>query len=65
MDYYANVVIDYLRANRSTFVNTEYCIQLNPGNPDTSRVAWTAMWRKLLGIMWRTAFPQIHLVADC
>ena len=41
MDYYQNVVIDYLRANRSTFVNTEYCIQLNPmANPDQSGPHW-------------------------
>ncbi len=40
MDYYASIVIDYLRANRSTFVNTDYCIQVNPGNPDTSGSPW-------------------------
>ena len=41
MDYYEGVVIQYLRANRSTFVNTEYCIQLNPGeNPDNSGPHW-------------------------
>jgi hypothetical protein len=41
MDYYENVVIQYLRANRSTFVNTDYCIQLNPGhNPDISGPHW-------------------------
>jgi hypothetical protein len=34
MDYYQNVVVDYLRADRAVFVNTEYCLQINPGNPD-------------------------------
>ena len=29
MNYYESVVIDYLRADRAIFVNTEYCIQLN------------------------------------
>jgi|ERR1700733_1641987 len=40
MNYYETVVIDYLRADRSIFVNTEYCIQLEPGNPDTSGPHW-------------------------
>jgi hypothetical protein len=41
MDYYESVVINYLRADRAVFVNTEYCIQLNPGpNPDTSGPHW-------------------------
>jgi hypothetical protein len=41
MDYFQGVVTDYLRANRATFVNTECCIQLNPGpNPDTGGPHW-------------------------
>lgn len=41
MNYYESVVVDYLRADRSVFVNTECCIQLNPGdNPDTSGPHW-------------------------
>jgi hypothetical protein len=41
MDYFEGVVIDYLRADRAVFVNTECCIQLNPGrNPDTSGPHW-------------------------
>lgn len=40
MDYYESVVINYLRADRAVFVNTECCIQLNPGNPDTSGPHW-------------------------
>lgn len=31
MDYYQGVVTEFLRANRSTFVNTEYLIQLDEG----------------------------------
>lgn len=31
MDYFQGVVTEYLRANRSTFVNTEYLIQLDEG----------------------------------
>ena len=35
MNYYESVVIDYLRADRTLFVNTECLIQLNAGrNPD-------------------------------
>lgn len=41
MDYYQGVVTDYLRADRAVFVNTECCIQLNPGtNPDMSGPHW-------------------------
>jgi hypothetical protein len=41
MDYFESVVIDYLRADRAIFVNTECCIQLNPAdNPDTSGPHW-------------------------
>lgn len=41
MNYYEGVVVDYLRADRSVFVNTECCIQLNAGeNPDTSGPHW-------------------------
>jgi hypothetical protein len=41
LDFYQGVVVDYLRANRTTFVNTEYCIQINSGdNPDTSGPHW-------------------------
>jgi len=41
MNYYENVVVDYLRADRATFVNTECCIQLNQAeNPDNSGPHW-------------------------
>jgi hypothetical protein len=41
MNYYETVVFDYLRADRTIFLNTEYCIQINPGdNPDTSGPHW-------------------------
>jgi hypothetical protein len=41
MDYYESIVVSYLRADRALFVNTEYCIQLNPGdNPDSSGPHW-------------------------
>jgi hypothetical protein len=41
LNYYESVVVDYLRADRSLFVNTECCIQINPGeNPDTSGPHW-------------------------
>jgi hypothetical protein len=41
MDYYQGVVIDYLRADRHVFVNTECRIQLNPGpNPDITGPHW-------------------------
>ena len=41
MDYFQGVVTEHLRANRATFVNTECCIQLNPGlNPDNSGPHW-------------------------
>lgn len=41
MDHFQAVVVDYLRADRSVFVNTECCIQLDPGaNPNTSGPHW-------------------------
>lgn len=41
MPYYQDVVIDYLRADRSVFINTECCIQMNPQqSPDTSGLHW-------------------------
>jgi len=41
MDFYQGVVVDYLRADRAIFVNTECCIQINPApNPDTSGPHW-------------------------
>lgn len=41
MNYYESVVIDYLRADRALFVNTECCIQLNDSdNPDNSGPHW-------------------------
>jgi hypothetical protein len=40
-DYYEPVVVNYLRADRAIFVNTECCIQLNQAkNPDTSGDHW-------------------------
>jgi hypothetical protein len=41
VDYYQGVVLEYLRADRSVFVNTECCIQLNAAaNPDASGTHW-------------------------
>jgi len=40
MNYNKSVVHDYLRADRAVFFNAEYCIQVNPGNPDTSGPHW-------------------------
>lgn len=41
MDYYQGVVIEYLRADRAMFVNTECCLQLNEAaNPDNSGPHW-------------------------
>ena len=41
MSHYEDVVIEYLRADRSLFLNTQCCIQLHPGdNPDTSGPHW-------------------------
>jgi hypothetical protein len=41
MNYYESVVIDYLRADRCIFVNTERCIQLHEAdNPDHSGPHW-------------------------
>ena len=41
MDFFENIVVEYLRADRSIFVNTQCCIQLNQGpNPDTSGSHW-------------------------
>lgn len=41
MDHFESVVLEYLRADRALFVNSQCCIQLNPGsNPDTSGPHW-------------------------
>ena len=41
MNNYESVVMDYLRADRAIFVNTEFCIQINKGtNPDNSGRHW-------------------------
>jgi hypothetical protein len=41
MNYYESVVIEYLRADRAVFVNTENCIQINSAyNPDGSGPYW-------------------------
>lgn len=41
MDYFEGVVVEFLRADRALFVNTQCCIQLNEGlNPDTSGPHW-------------------------
>jgi hypothetical protein len=41
MNFYESVVIDYLRADRALFLNTECCIQINPAdNPDRSGPHW-------------------------
>lgn len=41
MNYYESAVIDYLRADRALFVNTECCIQINEAaNPDLSGPHW-------------------------
>ena len=41
MNFYQGVVFEYLRSDRSLFINTECCIQLNEGkNPDTSGPHW-------------------------
>lgn len=37
MDYYQGVVYEYLRADRTIFLNTEFCIQLGSGNPDQTK----------------------------
>jgi hypothetical protein len=37
MDYYQSIVIEYLRADRALFVNTECCIQIKQGRPHTDK----------------------------
>ena len=46
MNYYESVVIDYLRADRAIFVNTEFCIQINEAaNPDNSGPHYVTVMR--------------------
>jgi len=41
MNYYESVVVDYLRADRAIFGNTECCVQVNQAdNPDSSGAHW-------------------------
>ena len=40
MDYFQGVVTEYLRANRSVFVNTEFLIQLDEGDKQLKNRHW-------------------------
>ena len=40
MDYFQGVVTEYLRANRAVFVNTEYLLQLDPGEQYAKNRHW-------------------------
>lgn len=40
VDYYQGVVVDYLRADRTVFVNTECCIQLHEGRTAAKNEHW-------------------------
>jgi hypothetical protein len=44
MDYYEGVVVNYLRADRSVFANTEYCIQLKSGKLINNRDKDGPVW---------------------
>jgi hypothetical protein len=40
VDYYQSIVVEYLRADRATFVNTECLLQLEPGDIPTKGTHW-------------------------
>lgn len=40
MDYYQGIVAEYLRANRSVFLNTECFIQIEPGSSPPKGTSW-------------------------
>jgi hypothetical protein len=40
MSYFQEIVTEYLRANRATFVNTECLIQLDPNDLTTKGTSW-------------------------
>jgi len=40
MDYYQGVVSEYLRADRSVFLNSEFCLQLHPGSAYDKSSFW-------------------------
>ena len=40
MDYFQGVVTEYLRADRAVFVNTEFLIQLDPGDVQVKGRSW-------------------------
>ena len=40
MDYFQGVVTEYLRAKREVFVNTEFLIQLDPGDVQVKGRSW-------------------------
>jgi hypothetical protein len=44
MDYYEGVVVNYLRADRSVFANTEYCIQHKSGKLINNRDKDGPVW---------------------
>jgi hypothetical protein len=40
MDYYQGVVMEYLRADRSVFINPEFLIQIKPGKKPPKGSSW-------------------------
>ena len=51
MDYFQGVVAEYLRADRSTFVNPEFCLQLDEGVKEPSK--GTSWYIDLLAVSFK------------
>jgi hypothetical protein len=58
MDYYQGVVIDFLRATRTRFVNTECLIQLVPGDVPEKGLHW---YCDAVTIDLQRTAPTVHL----
>ncbi|SYZ56809.1 hypothetical protein CPBF367_34790 [Xanthomonas arboricola pv. juglandis] len=70
MDHFEGVVLDYLRADRALFVNSQCCIQLNEGaNPDTRGPHWyydaVAVSFKEGRLICAKSATQLGPVVDC
>lgn len=58
MDYYQGVVVDFLRATRTRFVNTECLIQLHPGDVPDKGAHWFC---DAVTVDFGTPTPSVYL----
>lgn len=57
-DYYQGIVSDYLRADRSVFINTESTIQIEPGDQPPKGKSWIC---DAIAVDFRSEPPTVYL----